>query len=65
MVNISDIKTNQLNLDIKGLVNYIRQSNFTIKTLKYLGNSNNAPTPVSSSLDQKKVGSPLSVRSAP
>ena len=48
MVNISDIKTNQLNLDIKGLVNYIRQSNFTIKTLKYLDSSNNAPTPVSS-----------------
>lgn len=36
MVNVTDVSSSNLNIQIDGLVNFLKQGNFTIKTLKYL-----------------------------
>ena len=61
MVNISSIKSENIAIQINGLSNYLRQMNFTIKTLKYL------LLDVSNSVDTRLLSetSLLNVRSAP
>lgn len=41
MISTLAINTTNLNLYIYGLVNFVQQYNFTIKTMKYLKNNNN------------------------
>lgn len=71
MVNISKIGSKDVGIEINGLTNYLRQGNFTIKTLKYLGivqSAANTPgifSRASSPSHAPVVSTFVSVKSAP
>ena len=64
MVNITSIDSNNLHIEIDGLVNYLRQGNFTIRTLKYLGQSASVSSQVSSYSGVPKASSAISITAA-
>ena len=66
MVNVSLITSNSLYVEINGFVNYLRQGNFTIKTLKYLAQSASSQSVQSSyPLSSPSVSAPINIQSAP
>ena len=64
MVNITSIDSNNLHIEIDGLVNYLRQGNFTIRTLKYLGQSASVSSQASSDSGVPKASTAISIKAA-